>query len=219
MTLSMILNGLFDNLMILPEIMRHAGWSVVAGIFIAVVFVGLLLFLIRGFYPKATFSPLSIVASVILGVLLCLEFIPLFASIALKWRLNDFEIWVNENVIHPEQFQVPIDITAEESHEIVRQAVDRYPILGVLVGSGEFTGFNTSNIAHAMKEELNSFLNQIILKLLLIALAETVVFAFVIIKTQSRIMKHRKDLRTKRDNVGNLGPRRTSRPGLSRRRR
>ena len=220
MKLSLILSSLMDNFLILPEIMRHAGWSVVVGILLAVAFVGLLLFLIRGFYPKSTFSPLSMVTAVLLGLLLCLEFIPLCASVALKWRLDDFELWINENVVHPELFKIPEEVTTEESKEIIKKAVDEYPILGVIVGSGEFTGFDTSNIASAMKDELNSFLNRIIIKLLLIALVETAFCAFVIIKTQSRIMQNRRETR----NVGNgshtstLGSRRTSRPGGGRRR-
>lgn len=220
MKISLILISLMDNFLILPEILRHAGWSVVVGILLAVAFVGLLLFLIRGFYPKSTFKPMSIATAVVLGLLLCLEFIPLCASVALKWRLDDFEMWINENVVHPELYKIPKEVTTEESKEIIQQAVNEYPILGVLVGSGEFTGFNTSSIAAAMKDELNIFLNRIILKLILIALLETAVCAFVIIKTQGRILQRRRETRSVVGGLrsSTLGSRRTSRPGGGRRR-
>lgn len=215
----MELLGIFDNLYILPEIMRHAGWSIVVGILIAAGLVALLLFLIRGFYPKKTFSPVSLITSGFLGILLCLQFIPMCASIALKWKIPHFEMWINETIIHPESYPIPKNISKEQSTEIVEMAVEQYPILGTLVGSGEFTGFNTSNIAHAMAEELNRFLNRIIIKLLLVAVIETAVCAFIIIKSMGKDMNRRIRDRASQRRPSHSNGRRVTRPGPSRYRR
>lgn len=198
-----MLANIFYSFAILPEIIRYAGWSIFVGILIAVCFVGILLFLIRGFYPKYVFSAGSIVVSVILGLLLSFQLVPVCASIALKNKVDDFEMWLNENVIHPEDYPVPEEISLEESHEIMEEAIENYPLLGTLIGSGEFVGFDTSNVTEAIGNALNEFLDSFILKMLLVALVETLVCAFIIIKVQDRKisarMRGRMAVRSRRD--------------------
>lgn len=213
MIATIILSSIFDGFLILPEIMHYAGWSVAIGIIIAVAFVLLLFAIIRGFYPKTVFSSLSISVGILLGILLCIQFIPLCASIALKRQIDNFEIWLTENVIHPENYPVPQQISTEESTEIIEKAVAEYPIFGTLIGSGEFTGFDTSNLAHAIAKELNSYLNRLIAKLLIVALLETVICAFIIVRSQSKKMKNRAKRRADLRRSENPGRRTHSRPG------
>lgn len=207
---TIILNSLFDGFLILPEILHYAGWSVAVGIIIAVAFVALLFAIVRGFYPKTVFSPGSIVVGIILGILLCLQFIPLCASIALKRQVDNFEIWVNESVIHPEEYSIAMPVSSEEASQIINKAIDEYPIFGTLIGSGEFTGFDTSTIAHAMADELNSFLNRLIAKLLIVALLETAICAFIIVRFQSKKMNRRASTRAELRRSSGPGARRTS---------
>lgn len=211
---TILLNSLFDGFLILPEIMHYAGWSVAVGIVIAVAFVLLLFAIIRGFYPKKVFSPASIIIGIVLCILLCIQFIPLCASIALKRQISNFEVWLTEYVIHPENYPVPLPVTTEESTKIVEQAVEEYPILGTLIGSGEFTGFDTSNLAHGIAQELNSYLNKLILKLLLVALLETSICAFIIVRNQAKIMNRRARMRadTRRSSSPDGRRRNKSRP-------
>lgn len=213
------LANILYNFQILSEIMHYAGWSILIGIFIAATFVVLLLLLVRGFYPKSTFSTASVVSSVMLGFLLSIQFIPACASIALKSNLGNFETWLNENVIHPELYVVPEEISREESHEIVDEAVREYPMLGTLVGSGEFIGYNTDNIAHAITETLRDFLNWLIIKLLLVALVETMIFAFLIIRMQDKAAGRRVRQRALAREGISGGSRRRSRPVARMRRR
>ncbi len=207
---TLILDSLFDGFLILPEIMHYAGWSVAVGIIIAVAFVALLFGIIRGFYPKAVFSPASIAVGVILGILLCLQFIPLCASIALKRQVDNFEIWINESVIHPEEYSVALPVSKEEASEIINKAIEEYPIFGTLIGSGEFSGFDTSTIAHGMADELNSFLNRLIAKLLIVAFLETAICAFIIVRSQSKKMNRRASTRAELRRSSGPGARRTS---------
>lgn len=186
---------LLHSISFLSEIIHHAGWSVAVGIVIALAFVGLLFLLVRGFYPKSVFSPLSIVIGILLSIVLCFEFVPLCAAIALKGQISQFEVWLDENAIHPEDYAVPVPVTTEESTEIIERAVEEYPILGILIGSGEFTGFDTSNLAHAIASELNSYLNRLILKLVIVALVATSIGALLIVRTTGRKMDRRVRMR------------------------
>lgn len=216
MIINFLLNSIFDGFLIFPEIIHYAGWSVAIGIIITIAFVGLLFSIIRGFYPKSTFSPASIIVGVILGILLCLQFIPLYASFALKGQIGHFETWISESIIHTENYPIPVPITTEKSTEIIHRAIEEYPTFGTIIGSGEFTGFNTSNLAPAIAQELNSYLNRIITKLLIIAFLETAICAFLIVHTQVKRMRQRVQRRTEIRRSKNLRRRTPSRPDIRR---
>lgn len=208
---SMIAAGIFTAL---SYLVQHAFWSVVAGVLIVIAFVALLLLLVRGFYPKSTFSPASMVTAGILTVLLWFQFVPLCAAIGLKWKAADFKEWLDESVIHPEQYAVPREVLPEESREIVEKAVEEYPIMGMLFSSGLFEGFDTSNLAQGMYDELNRELNRMILNRLLISLALTAVGALIIIKLQDRQARARSHARqARRTSRPGSGSGRTRRPG------
>jgi len=193
----MHLLSIFHNFFILPELISHAGWSILAGIAIAAIIVVLLLVIVRGFYRNAIFNASSIILSVILGFFLCIQFIPMSAAFALKSKLSDFEYWLNSNVIHPENFKSPQEISSEESELIVEKAIEEYPILGTLVGSGHFEGYNTENLAHGIITVLNDYLNDLIIKLLVVALIEVAICAFLLVKLQSIISNRKISVRNR----------------------
>lgn len=213
---TMHLLSIFHNFFILRELISHGGWSIFVGIVASVIMVCLLLFIVRGFYRNAIFNASSIVVSIILGVLLCIQFIPMSAAFALKNKLDDFEYWLNSNVIHPENFVSPQEILPEESEEIVDKAVDEYPILGTLVGSGHFEGYTTENLSHGIITALNDYLNNLIIKLLFVAFIEVAICAFILVKQQDKILNHKSSIRV-RNRSRNSSP--TSRHRLAYRRR
>lgn len=216
MNLTAIITGIFSGL---PYLFHHAAWSVVAGILVVVAFIALLLLLVRGFYPRATFLPGSLVTAGVLGILLCFQFIPICAAFGLKSKLSDMKEWLNTEIIHPEQYVIPQQVDEAESTEIVKQAVDEYPIMGMLFSSGWFKGYDTSNLAEGICDEVNSELNKMIWKLLLISFIETVVGAFIIIRIEGQRMDRRSRQRhSVRAGAGPGGTCRTARPGTRRRR-
>ncbi len=56
MALSLIMTSIFSAL---PYLVRNAAGSVIAGIFVVIAFIALLLLAIRAFYPRSTFSSAS----------------------------------------------------------------------------------------------------------------------------------------------------------------
>lgn len=171
---------------LLSEIFRYAGWSVAVGILISIGFVALLFLLIRGFYPKSTFSAGSIATGAMLSLLLSFQMAPMCAAIALKSDVDDFQLWLDETVILARQYAIPQEISPEESRRIIDKAIEEYPLLGIIVGEGEFRGFDTSNISAAIAGALKECLNKVIVKLLLISLVETLAAAFIIIRLLGR---------------------------------
>ena len=79
------------NISLLSDIIKYASGSLVVGCLITALGVFLLFFLIRGFYPKSTFSPLSILTGIVLAVLLAIEMVPMCGAISLKWMIDDYE--------------------------------------------------------------------------------------------------------------------------------
>lgn len=168
---------------LLWDIMHYAIGSLFIGLLLTVALVGLLFFIIKGFYTKKAFSPLSIVAGLVLGFILSFQIVPLYGAVALKWKCHDIKDWLDENLIHPEQFIEPQMVSLEESEAIVEELVERYPIVGSFVGGGQFEGFDTSNISQVMVDTLDDFLNPFIYKALGWALFFTAVTAVVVVWT------------------------------------
>lgn len=184
--------GIFS---IIPELIEHAAWSIGVGILIVALFVSFLILIIRGCYPRSTFSPISIVVTGILSILLSFQSVPLCAAIGLKCHLDDMCDWINETVIHPEIYAEAEPITPEVSTQIVDEAVKNYPLMGIMFDGGWFEGYNTFNLAEAIANEANRCLNEYILQKLLVAFVETVIGAFVIVKTIDRAVTNKRNRR------------------------
>ena len=214
MALSLIMTSIFSAL---PYLVRNAAGSVIAGIFVVIAFIALLLLAIRAFYPRSTFSSASIFTAAVLAVLLSLQFVPMCACIAMKWRVDDFREWLDDSIVHPQLYEVPRAILPEESTQIVERATREYPVLGLLFCSGKFTGYDTSNIAGVIADELDSELNRMIGWMLVISLAETALGAFIIIRMlDARASRRSRERATRLTGRAGAGSRsRRGRPGVS----
>ena len=165
------------------DIIQYAFGSIIVGLLLAVSMVGLLFFLIRGFYPKKTFSPLSILAGIVLAVLLIFRLVPMCGAIALKWKCTDVKEWLDTNLIHPEQYLIPRDISSEESVRIAEELIEQYPIISTFADTGIFEGHTTATISTAMAETLNSYLNPFIWKAIIWSLVYVIVAAAIVVYT------------------------------------
>ena len=67
--------------------------------------------------------------------------------------------------------------------------------MGIMFDGGWFEGYNTFNLAEAIANEANRCLNEYILQKLLVAFVETVIGAFVIVKTIDRAVTNKRNRR------------------------
>jgi len=177
-------------LSLIYDIIQYAFGSLVVGLVLAIGLVALLFFLIRGFYPKRTFSPLSILAGLVLTILLIFRLVPMCGAIALKWKCDDVKEWLDTEVVHPESYDTPRAISAEESEQLIEELIERYPIVDTFVGSGLFEGYDTSNISEAISDTLDSFLTPFVWKAVLWSLAYVIIAAAIVVYT----MKVKRDM-------------------------
>lgn len=175
---------------LLYDILKYSASSIIVGIIVTLLLVGLMFFIVKGFFPRSTFSPLSILVGLILTLFLGFRMITMCGAISLKWMCNDFETYVN-SLIPDDMDQLEIPLSERDADRIVSQAIDEFPILPHFVSSGTFIGTNTSNIAHIMAETLNDFLNQFIWQTLLWGLVYLAIAAVLVVWTLKKQWDHR----------------------------
>lgn len=164
------------------EILKYSIGSVFWGILFTVIGVGLLFFLIKGFYPKSTFTPLSFVVGAILFVLLCFQAILLCGAISIKGMSDDVLVYIHQCL--PSYWEGrAVELTPGQCQELLDKTIEEYPLVGYYVGVADFKGFNSQNIAEAMVDELNSFLNKFIWKRVGWSCLFILTGAFIVIKT------------------------------------
>lgn len=168
---------------IISGFIEYAAWTVGIGVLSVVLIIGLLVFIIARGCPSANFTPLSIVATGALAILLCFQSIPVCGAIGLKSYINEMSQWVNEAVVNSGSGNITTPIASSEAKEIVDQALEKYPMIGRMFDSQRLAGLDPTNIA----DEANNRLDSYILKKLLWAFIELAVGTFIIIKTLERI--------------------------------
>ena len=184
------------NISILSDIIKYASGSLVVGCLITVLGVFLLFFLIRGFYPKSTFSPLSILTGIVLAILLAIEMVPMCGAISLKWMISDYERHIDSFVSEYAK-HTAVPISRQESMRLVNQLIEYAYVEGGNAASV------ASDIASAVDEELNKFIWYAIgWSLLYIIIA-----AFIVIKT----LHSYKEVKYKRNGSNHSGVRTHSR--------
>lgn len=151
---------------LLYDILTYSASSLIIGLIVTLLLVGLLFFIVKSFFPQSTFSLLSIVVGVVLTFFLGYRMITMCGAISLKWMCDDFETYINslipENMLHE-----AVPLSKSDTDMITDKALREFPILSQFVGGGTFIGTDTSTIAHAMATTLGEFLNQFIWQSLL----------------------------------------------------
>lgn len=165
---------------LLHEIITYAIGSLFIGIALAVLLTFALFWIIRACYPRSTFSMLSIITGIILVILLSYQMISMCGAIGMKWKCDDFEVYIN-NMIPEDELIYPRSLSKQETHQMMDQAIEEFPLIGYYVGWGDFWGYDTSNIAHVMADTVNDFLNQFIWEALLWSLIETLLAAIIVV--------------------------------------
>lgn len=193
---------------LLYDILTYSAGSLIIGLIVTLLVVGLLFFIIKGFFPQSTFSPLSIVVGIVLTFFLGYRMVTMCGAISLKWMCDDFETYIN-GLIPDEMLQKVVPVSQSEADMIIDKALDEFPILSQFVGGGTFTGTDTSNVAHVMAKTLNDFLNQFIWESLLWSFLYLVIASALVVWTLKKQWDYRMKPYQKRTNRSNL----TSSPG------
>ena len=181
----MLIKGFFFTIYtMLFNILQYSISSLIWGVLIATACIGLFVFLIKGWYKDATFSPISYIVGVVLFILLSYQCILIIGSLSI---LKVSDLYEQELVELVNQYFVPSDnVSLSDASAIVDRVIEKSPILQYDIGGGEFLGFTAAELPHAIVNELQSFMHWYIVRRLLWCLAFVVIGAFCVIKSMSK---------------------------------
>lgn len=163
------------------ELLKFSFSSIVWGILITTICVGLFFFLIRGWYRNATFTPISYIIGFFLFLLLAFQCTMIVGAIKIINISPFYETQIQQLVstyLPPSQ-----EVTRQESEQVINWLVTEYPILQHYFDSGEFTGYTAQQLPAVMGAEIRSFLRFYIVRRLLWCLAFVIVGAILVIRS------------------------------------
>lgn len=166
------------------DILRYSFSSVIWGILIAVACMALFVFLIKGWYKDATFSPVSYAVGAILFIFLSFQCILIVGSLKIIDTTGHYEAEISRIV--DSTYDATDEVTMGQADDIIQVIIDRFPILQYYISGGEFSGFSASQLPHAMADELRSFMRWYIFRRILWCLGFVIVGAICVIKSLSK---------------------------------
>ena len=170
--------------MVLFDILRYSFSSMIWGILIAVACMALFVFLIKGWYKDATFSPISYVVGAFLFLFLSFQCILIVGSLKIISMTDEYEQRITSIV---ESVYSPSDmVSMPQASDVIDTIIDEFPILEYYIGGGEFSGFTAEQLPHAMADELRSFMRWYIFRRILWCLGFVIVGAICVIKSLSK---------------------------------
>ena len=170
--------------MILFDILRYSFSSMIWGILIAVACMALFVFLIKGWYKDATFSPISYVVGAFLFLFLSFQCILIVGSLKIISMTDEYEQRIT-NIV--ESAYSPSDmVSMPQASDVIDTIIDEFPILEYYIGGGEFSGFTAEQLPHAIADELRSFMRWYIFRRILWCLGFVIVGAICVIKSLSK---------------------------------
>ena len=175
------------NTMVLFDILSYSFSSVIWGVLIATACTALFVFLTKGWYKDATFSPISYLVSAILFLFLSFQCILIVGSFKILYTTDSYETEISRIV--DSAYDGTDEIPKEHADEIIQVIIDRFPLLQYYISGGEFSGFSAMELPHAMADELRSFMRWYIFRRILWCLGFVMVGAVCVIKSQTRSYK------------------------------
>ncbi len=170
--------------MVLFDILRYSFSSMIWGILIAVACMALFVFLIKGWYKDATFSPISYVVGTILFLFLSFQCVLIVGSLKILDTTDYFETEISRIV--DSTYDSIDEVSMGQANDIIQMTIDRFPLLRYYISGGEFSGFTAKELPHAIADELRSFMHWYIFRRLLWCLGFVVVGAVCVIKSLTR---------------------------------
>ena len=168
----------------LYDILNYSFSSVIWGLLIAIACMALFVFLIKGWYKDATFSPVSYIVGAILFIFLSFQCVLIVGSLKIISMTDDYEQRITSIV---ESVYSPSDmVSMPQASDVIDTIIDEFPILEYYIGGGEFSGFTAAQLPHAMADELRSFMRWYIFRRILWCLGFVIVGAICVIKSLSK---------------------------------
>lgn len=184
----------------LIDILRYSFGSVIWGILIAVACMALFVFLIKGWYKDATFSPISYIIGAVLFLFLSFQCILIVGSLKIIDTTDYYETEISRIV--DSAYDATDEVTMGQADDIIKLIIDRFPLLQYYISGGEFSGFTAKELPHAMADELRSFMRWYIFRRILWCLGFVIVGAICVIKSLSKnYAPMRRSERTQRQHV------------------
>lgn len=174
----------------LIDLFRYSISSVFWGILIAILFMALFVFLIKGWYKDAQFTLPGIIVGVLLFVLLSVQCILIMGSLSIIRSTDYYEVQF-ERVVE-RNFPPTEYVSLRQADDVIKMIIYENPILQYFIGGGQFQGFQAHELPHAMANELRSFMRWYTLRRLLCCLVFAVVGAIIVIKTMDKPQKLRR---------------------------
>lgn len=183
------------------DILQYSYSSLIWGILIAAISLALFVFLIKGWYKDATFSPVSYIVGIILFVFLSFQCILIVGSLKIIDTTDYYEKEITSIVSNT--YNAVDEITMRQADDIIKTVINEFPILQYYISGGEFSGFTAVQLPHAIAQELRSFMLWFILRRVLWCFFFVIVSAVCVIKTMSRhyTSERRQVLRQERKRV------------------
>ncbi len=175
---------------LLFNIITYSIGNLFLGIIFTLVGVILMFFLIRSWFAKDTFTPLSFIIGTFLFLLLSFQSVLLCGAITIKSYSSDIEVAINEWMKQvPEQ----IVFNKEKSQNLLTEIQGEWPLVGMFIGGADFTGHTPLNIAHAISSELKSYMDKYIWRRIGWGMLFVLTGAFTVIKS----MEHSQHTRSR----------------------
>ena len=166
------------------DILRYSFSSAIWGVLIAIICMALFVFLIKGWYKDATFSPVSYIIGAILFVFLSVQCVLIIGSLKIISTTDYYETEISRIVDN--KYDATDEVTKGQADDIIQVIIDRFPILHYYISGGQFSGFTVKELPHAMVDELRSFMRWYIFRRILWCLGFVIVGAICVIKSLSR---------------------------------
>ena len=170
--------------MVLFDILRYSFSSMIWGILIAVACMTLFVFLIKGWYKDATFSPISYVVGAILFMFLSFQCVLIVGSLKILDTTDYYEMEITRIV--DSTYDSVDEVSMGQADEIIQVIIDRFPLLQYYISGGEFSGFTAKELPHAIADELRSFMRWYIFRRILWCLGFVIVGAVCVIRSLSK---------------------------------
>ena len=170
--------------MVLFDILRYSFSSMVWGVLIAIACMALFVFLIKGWYKDASFSPISYIVGVLLFLLLSFQCILVVGSLKIIDMSDEYEERIS--MIVDSSYSPSEEVSQSQASDVIEAIISEYPILQYYISGGEFSGFTANELPHAIAQELRSFMRWYIFRRILWCLGFVIVGAVCVIKSMSR---------------------------------
>lgn len=165
------------------NILINSVGSLLIGILLTVLGTALMFVIIKSWYKNRTFTPLSFIVGAVLFIFLSVQSILICGAITIKGYGPEVKGLINSYVsVLPDD----TDLSQQDSQQILNRLRDDLPLVGHYVGWADFAGHTPADIADAMEDELQSFMNWYILRRLLWSLLFIVLGAFLVIRSMEQ---------------------------------